>query len=192
MIMTAQGAPMPELSLVVHPSELPAGGRRYMLEAGPEERAALAARFGLVSIEAFTAEIELDWLPGRDFLRLRGRIRADAVQSCVVTLEPVRAAVDETVDILYAADPSGAEAFDDDMTRDIEFLEGDSLDIGEIAAEEMALMLDPYPRAPGASLEALGPSLPPRLRAEIEDAGKAEREGRRAPFEILAALKRKQ
>ncbi|MPY69366.1 MAG: DUF177 domain-containing protein [Alphaproteobacteria bacterium] len=192
MTMAARDAPTPEFSLVVHPSELPAGGRRYVLEAGPKERAALASRFGLVSIEAFTAEMELERVPGGDFLRLKGRLRADVVQSCVVTLEPVRAAVDETVDILYAADPGGAEAFEDDMTRDVELLEGDSLDIGEIAAEEMALMLDPYPRAPGASLEALGPSLPARLREEIEGAGTAEREGRRAPFEILAAMKRKQ
>lgn len=190
--MTAQDAPTPEFSHIVHPSELPPGGRRYSLEAGPEERAALAVRFGLASIDAFAAELELDWLPGRDFLRLNGRIRAEVVQNCVVTLEPVRAVVDEPVDILYAADAQGAEAFDDDMTRDIEFLEGDSLDIGEIAAEEMALMLDPYPRAPGATLESLGPALPAHLRVELGDADAAEREGRRAPFEVLAALKRKQ
>ena len=58
---------------------------------------------------------------------------------------------------------------------------GDSLDVGEIIAEELALSLDPYPRKPGIAVE-IGPG---------GGAAKGEAPPRDRPFEALAALKRK-
>ena len=62
---------------------------------------------------------------------------------------------------------------------DREKLTGDSLDLGEIIAEELVLSLDPYPRKPGIALET-GPG---------GEAGEPRPSG---PFEALAALKRKE
>jgi uncharacterized metal-binding protein YceD (DUF177 family) len=183
--MTARNSP--EFSHIVRPSELPDGGARFTLEASPEERAALAARFGLEALDAFRAEIELKWISGGAFLRLKARIQADVTQACVVTLEPVRTALDQPLEILYAHEPEDPELLESDLERDIELLEADSLDIGEIVAEEMALMLDPYPRAPGAALEGLGPS----LSGDGDDKGEETGEKRRSPFEVLAGWKGK-
>ena len=182
------GVSAPEFSHIVRPSELPDGGARFTLEASPEERAALATRFGLEALEAFRAEIALKWISGGAFLRLTARIQADVVQSCVVTLEPIRTALDQPLEILYAHEPEDPELLDSDPERDVELLEGDSLDIGEIAAAEMALMLDPYPRAPGAALEGLGPSLSDDPADNGDEAGKR----RPSPFEVLAGWKGKQ
>jgi uncharacterized metal-binding protein YceD (DUF177 family) len=178
--------PEPEFSCVVHPSELAPGGARYALDANEAERAALARRFGLVAIESFSAEISLKWMAGNSFLCLQGRIRAVVVQTCVVTLEPVRAEIDQPIDILYRPD-AGEEEVDVDPEKDIEPLEGDSLDIGEIAAEEMVLMLDPYPRAPSATLEGAGPQAE---ETQGKGSGKDQESG--SPFEILAGFRRNQ
>jgi uncharacterized metal-binding protein YceD (DUF177 family) len=45
---------------------------------------------------------------------------------------------------------------------DVEPLRGTQIDLGEMLAEELALALDPYPRAPDADIlvsEALGPNI---------------------------------
>jgi uncharacterized metal-binding protein YceD (DUF177 family) len=181
--------PAPEFSLVVRPSEIGPEGVTYALEASAEERAALARRFGLVAIEAFCVALRLEWLRGHRFLRMWGRFEAAVVQSCVVTLEPVHNRVDEPVEILFTVDPAAAAGGGHEVTvelDDVEPLEGDRLDIGEVVAEELLLALDPYPRAPGASLDGLGPIV---SGGESKTPEPAEPVGNR-PFEVLARLKR--
>ena len=174
-----------EFSFVVRPADIGTEPARYSLEASPEERAALAARFDLVDIESLNAELRVEWLRGRQFLRLSGRIRAVVVQRCVVTLQPVRKEIDEPFEILFTAErwpgDEGTVELDD-----VEPLAGETLDIAEVAAEEMALMLDPYPRAPDANLEraAFGP---PGSESNGENRPSA---GGNRPFEVLATLKR--
>jgi hypothetical protein len=46
----------------------------------------------------------------------------------------------------------------DPLADEPEPLEGDRIDLGEIVAEELALAIDPYPRAPGAELAAAAPA----------------------------------
>ena len=68
----------------------------------------------------------------------------------------------------------------DDLSSDFdaEPLEEDRLDLAEIAAEELYLALDPYPRAPGA-------------RVSAGDNGGENGPARTGPFAALAALKGK-
>jgi uncharacterized metal-binding protein YceD (DUF177 family) len=54
----------------------------------------------------------------------------------------------------------------------------EGLDLGEVAAEELSLALDPYPRKPGARLEKS------RYGESEEEAEKG-----RNPFAVLAGLK---
>ena len=63
-------------------------------------------------------------------------------------------------------------------------LDGDSVDIAEVAAGDLALAIDPYPRKTGASLE-LSPGPGGRWAAVHEGIGRA------SSFEMLAALKGK-
>lgn len=187
MIRRHGEAPEPEFSLVVRPSEIGPEGVSYTLEASAEERSALAARFGLLALEAFRAALRLDWLRGHHILRLRGCIEAEVVQSCVVTLEPVRNRIDEPVEILFAAAASAGPAHEITVELDeVEPLIGDRLDIGEVVAEELALALDPYPRLPGASLEGLGPGAE-KGESRAAEAGKG---AENRPFEVLARLRR--
>ena len=127
-------------------------GRREILEADEAERAALAARFGIPAVEGLRAELRLR--PELDgAVRAEGRLVADVVQSCVVTLEPVAQRVEEGVALRLL--PPGAEPRDDDPDGPDEIASQNGVvDLGEAVAEQLALALDPYPRAPGAVLPA--------------------------------------
>ncbi len=159
---------------------VPAGGARVAIEALAGERRALAGRFGLVRLDALSAELRLERVPGGDLLKISGHILAELAQSCVVTLEPVPAGIDAEFERLFSRDvPEIAEgevevAIEDDQP---EPLPGDAIDLGELVAEELALALDPYPRSPAAdqALTALG----------LADDAKAT-----GPFGALAALRK--
>lgn len=147
-------------------------GRHQELRATPAECEALAARFGIPAIRRFEAALDLR-LEAGGLVRARGRLSAEVVQSCVVTLEPVTQTVEEEVDLRFL--PEGREAADDPDGPDE--IPGDraGMELGEALAEQLSLGLDPYPRAPGAAL-------PAEISEEEERAVEPER---RNPFAVL-------
>jgi uncharacterized metal-binding protein YceD (DUF177 family) len=168
-----------EFTRVVSTARL-TGTARHHIEANEEERARLAERFGLIALPSFAAEVELRRLAGGR-VRLDAALRAEVVQPCVVTLEPVPGAVEAEFSLVYA--PDAPEAIEDVLVSGdeeiVEPLVGESIDIGEAAAQELSLALDPFPRAPGAELPATEPE-PIAEAAEI----------RQSPFAALAKLRR--
>jgi uncharacterized metal-binding protein YceD (DUF177 family) len=159
-----------EFSRSIRPATIGTEGRKEHLEARPEERAALAARLGLLGLDALSAELELAPAPG-GALRARGRLRAKLVQPCVVTLEPVPQEVDEPLD--WRILPPGKEPAEeiDEGPDEIESEPDGTVDLGEALAQSLSLALDPYPRAPDA-----------QLPEEAKDAASS-------PFAALRALK---
>ncbi|MDP4822436.1 MAG: DUF177 domain-containing protein, partial [Aestuariivirgaceae bacterium] len=148
-----------EFSRLIPVDRVPDLGTREKLEANPEERAALAARFELVSIESFAGKMELTpWRRGG--VRVTGKLEADFTQTCVVTLEAFPAHVTVELERFFLGKTNAGAT----QVRDVESLEGDepdlivdnAIDLGELAAEELGLALDMYPRKPGAEF-ASGP-----------------------------------
>lgn len=174
--MTQQ--PAPEFSRPVRVEELESGdeiGRE--IEADESERAALATRLGLVQMNSLSAEVTLRRLPGGVLIGASGRLTADVVQSCVVTMAPVSGHIDENFEELFA--PEGYEPGEHEEDGDVpEIFDGHEIDIGELAAQLLSLSLDPYPRAPDAAA-------PPQA------GGKATVSERRRPFEGLAEMLKK-
>ena len=81
-----------------------------------------------------------------------------ATQPCVATAEPVPFLITEALALLLTENqPEGEEIELADADLDSEPLVGDIIDIGELAAQALALALDPYPRstapAPGVISE---------------------------------------
>lgn len=124
--------------------------------AKAEECAALAALLDLPGITRLSWHVES--APWREGVRLSGRIEAEVVQTCVVTLDPVPARIDERFErgflplhALYGEDTPGAEheiVADSDLGEIPEPLD-DPLDIGAVVAEELGMALAPYPRKEG-------------------------------------------
>lgn len=151
-----------------------AGERAVAVEADAVERKALAGRFGLIAIEQLAGVFALRREAAG--VRVQGRVTAMVTQACSVTAAPLPASVDEAVDLLFAPQPAdgGDEIELSDDSIDVVFHDGGAIDLGETAAETMALALDPFPRGPGAD-------------AALKDAGVLS-EGEAGPFGALAAL----
>jgi uncharacterized metal-binding protein YceD (DUF177 family) len=150
-------ASAPEFSRPLPIDTIGSDGRTQRhIEADEGECAALAQRLGLQGLSGFVADLTVDRLAGGEILAA-GRVVADAVQTCVVTLEPVPAHVDEAFEVRFTTrdeiEPRERDIGPDDEEPP-ELLAGDALDLGELAAQQLALALDPWPRLPDAELPA--------------------------------------
>lgn len=134
-------------------------GSKLKVAPSPEELRALADANGLQAVERLDAELDLV-RDGRSSLRVRGRLEADVVYSCVVTLDPVPGHVSEEIDVCFRDGPS-FDAAGGEVRMEAEDppepAPGGMADVGAIVAEYLTLGLDPYPRAPGANLDDVAP-----------------------------------
>ncbi len=125
-------------------------GQPVTVEANEEERAALARDFGLPGITRLSGTFRLSGSLHR--LQVTGTVESTLTQTCVVTLEPFDTTVSEEVDVDFADQDAfaGTPAEDADIPDPI--VNG-RIDLGSLAAEFLALGLDPYPRKPGVAFE---------------------------------------
>ncbi len=148
-------------SRLVRVDALPREGQVVTIDATPPEREELASFYRLPAIAALTATLRVEpW--GRGGARVTGAVHGKLTQTCVVSLEPFPAIVDEDVDVRFAPQTTAnsrstaaqeTETFslaDEDEPDPI--VDG-KIDLGALTAEFFALGLDPYPRKPGAVLD---------------------------------------
>lgn len=146
---------------VVRVDQISAAGRTLSVKADDEALARLTERLKISALERLTADVRVTRFRGG--LRATGELKATVVQPCVVTAEPVTQEIDEPVDRIFLPASQrareiepGAETFVDLEGEDPpDYIEGPELDLTELLVETVALAIDPYPRAPGASLETL-------------------------------------
>lgn len=166
----------PEFARPVAVDTIGEAERTIEIEADAEERRRLAARFALVAIDTLTARFAVH----RDSAGVLaiGTVAADVTQACSVTGDPLAATVNEAVSLRFVEEIAVDEEVElSDDALDTLPIEDGAIDLGEAAAETMALALDPFPRAPGAE-EAL------RAAGVV---GESEA----GPFGALAGLKAK-
>ncbi len=183
--MSQQLEPIPEFSRPIPRERL--GGRVVVEEiaAAPQERAALARRFGLLGLDLLAATLRLEPGGGTGPLRLDGHLSAEVTQACVVTLEPVASRVEEDFSLLFNLDggPVPASAIAREVVVDPgaddppEPLGPSGLDLGEVVTQQLALALNSYPRAPGAALSEAGTP-------------ESDTDAPTGPFGVLAALRK--
>lgn len=155
--MTVTPGGTTEFSRKLRLDHLASGRSEQQLEADPAERAALAERFGLVELSNLTGRIVVTRPMDSPLVRVEGALAADVVQTCVVSLAAFPARIEESFVQLFTLDDAPADsgevyvAAEDDDTP--EPVTGDSIDLGEVLAEQLALALDPHPRAPGVTFE---------------------------------------
>ena len=168
---------MSEFSRPVRIDAIGAAPREIAIEADAAERAALARRFDIASLDALTATASIVAQGGE--YRASGRLAAQLVQLCAATNVELPASIDVPFEIAFRSEPpvdapdSGLELSESDC--DVVFYEGGAIDLGEAVAETLALAIDPYVRAPNAD-------------AVLKEMGVLS-EGEAGPFAALAGLK---
>ena len=141
--------PQEELSRIVRLDRVPARGMDIDIQASEAERAALARRFELLELPALQASVHVR--PGLGGVwTVSGRLSAQVVQACVVSLDPVAQTIDEPFEVRFAAGAREEAGADPDAP---EALDGDTIDVGAVVADHLSLALDPFPRAPGVEYQ---------------------------------------
>ena len=138
-------------------------GKTLTLTATETERVGLMNRFDLESLSLFEAAITVRPVLGdarrADWVQATGKLRAEYAQRCVVTLQPVPQRLDLDLNLTFAPmaaladDQIGSEiVIDPYQTDDPDPIENGKIDLGEAIAQQFAIALDPYPKAPGAEI----------------------------------------
>ncbi|MGE3969052.1 MAG: DUF177 domain-containing protein [Dongiaceae bacterium] len=147
--------PTPEFSRPVRSERIGREPKSRHLEANAIERGKLAERLGLLALSRLVADVEFR-RRGGGRIELRGSFEADLVQNCVVTLAPVPASVGESFEMSFIevdpeAEPEARETIISlEGSEPPEPVEGGAIDLGEAVTQQLAVAIDPYPRAPEA------------------------------------------
>lgn len=157
-------------------------GAELRVEAKGDDLAGIARWAEVQAVEAFAATVKLRRLSASNFA-YDATLAADIVQDCVVTLEPVKSHIERSVHrelhltaARHRKDTDftlSEQADEDDLPEEIESLE---YDLAAPLLEELALAIDPYPRAPGVEFAPPAEPQPPPERRE-------------SPFAVLKNLK---
>ena len=156
-------------------------GLEYLFTAEPGECAALATRYEILAVAGLRATADLE----RTGAGARARVHfiADVVQSCVITLEPVEARIDQRFEVKFMPQ-DGAKSVENSGAAEQSVLAGDIapirdgvFDLGAVVAEYFSLAIDPYPRKPGIEF----------IAADYNDGETVDSDERR-PFSALSDM----
>ena len=160
-------------------------------EATTEELVSVAEAMRVISCGSVQAKYQISARAKGRFV-MRGSVKGEVVQSCVVSLEPVTEKVNEDFEVEFwpaaqieTAPGEEIELGPDDLeARDVEPIHDDVLEAGRVVYEVLASGLNPYPRAEGVSFTSIH-------AGNAGDGGADEPETRENPFAVLEKLKGK-
>jgi len=190
-----------EFSRIVKAANVPPHGLHVTETATADECQALAGRYMIEAVKYFEVEADIKiWR--KQGLHVKALMRADIIQTCIVTLEAMENNIEERFEVFMlpenmlasyvkkANKADKAELIEDLDVPDV--LVDGQCDIGELAAQYLSLALDPYPRKQGAQSAYLD-TMTEDTSGQRDDKGQAETsaEDKSHPFAMLAKLKRK-
>ena len=124
----------------------------FDIQASEAECEAMAKSLDILGLSAVEASGSLVRQSKNGQVTLTGRLRATAVQACVVSLDPVEQAIDEEFTVFYTFDPEDLKVEDLDKVVGLEepdppeLIVGGRIDLLAMVSEQIALALEPYPR----------------------------------------------
>jgi uncharacterized metal-binding protein YceD (DUF177 family) len=140
----------PEFSHRLAVERIGSAGFDITVDANATERAALAVRLQLQAISALTCRFRLRQAVAGT-VAAEGWLEAVVTQICVVSLDEFEAPVSDHFVINFVPDGEAGDDIDPESIDEITYDDG-MIDLGETAAEQLALALDPWPRKPDAAL----------------------------------------
>jgi uncharacterized metal-binding protein YceD (DUF177 family) len=158
-------------------ASLPKTGQHVVLTADDAACVQIAGLLGLPRVDALSVTVEVRPVSGGRY-RVEGQVSARLWQTCVVSLEDFPSDVAAEIEAVFADADRLPPVSKKEVERTLadedppEPLVDGMIDVAALAVEFIALALEPFPRRPGAALDA--PS---------------EHGGPESPFAALAALK---
>lgn len=167
------------------------------LEPNEADLKKIAELIGILELKSLKADLRFKRVQGGLVVKVSGDFKADVVQACVVTLDPIESHIDDNFTAWFA-DPAQAISFNKALKqRDMEKKHGETpivdekddpevivdgkIDIGDTITQFLSLSLDPYPHKEGVQYE-VGDDTPQAKAAGV----------RKNPFDKLKEWKDKQ
>jgi uncharacterized metal-binding protein YceD (DUF177 family) len=148
----------PEFSHAVKLDQIGGQAQPLSLSADESERAALCARFDLVSLDLLSAELLVS--KKGNSVKVTGQLTATYAQACIASGVPLPVKASELLDFRFVPTLTIAEAEVELTDEDCDIIEyeGQTVDLGEAVAQSLGLSLNPYPRSKNADalLKAAG------------------------------------
>jgi uncharacterized metal-binding protein YceD (DUF177 family) len=155
------------------------------IEPDDAARKRLAQRLNIKSLESLKAKLSLMRESGKMTVYIRGQLKAEVKQLCVVTGKPVADTIEEefeawfadrqkTVPIVRArhekqTSKGKAEKPILDESEDPEPIIDGQIDLGELVTQYLSLGINPYPHAEGVEYEGGGEQNPAGLKEALDN-----------------------
>jgi uncharacterized metal-binding protein YceD (DUF177 family) len=161
--------------------ELGQGEQSYKLSADKDELKILAEILQVPAVNSFEAKIKLNFKKKQGELKVTGTVKANLHLISVISLTPFDKDYSTDFEMLYDTNASYEDVYgeDEDIELDVPDIVIDGkIDLVDIAIEQLALVMEDYPRLEGEEFEAI-----------IEDDGDDEENIANNPFAVLKKLK---
>ncbi|MBR5154253.1 MAG: hypothetical protein IKW58_00840 [Alphaproteobacteria bacterium] len=159
--------------------ELGSGEQSYKLVATNEELEFLTEVLKLPAVHSFEALIKLKFHKRQSKLIVQGAVKSCVSHVSVISLEPFDKEYCSEFNLIYDTEASyeDVKELDVDIMADVPDVVVDGrINLADIAIEQLALVLDDYPRKEGEEFEAVIEDISPIVNN---------------PFAILETLKKK-
>lgn len=160
---------------------LSAGEKHFSLVADAEQCAWIADIFKVEKVHGFTAEVSLRSDMKKHIVNVSGKAAADIEQKSVISLENFVKNYATDFSVIFDTKATYSqirEEFEDINIEAPKVVENGEIDIAAVAMEEIALILDDYPRKEGEVFE---------FQSEFSD--EDENAGKNNPFSVLKNIK---
>lgn len=126
--------------------------KSYSLVASDDECRTIAARLRIPAVEMLEGKLHVS--ATKTEILVTGSLKAKLVRECVASLELMDEEVTDDFEIDFLRAPADADPDEVDEAEDWDAPErhfGDSLDLGDLLVQQLALAMAAFPRKPGAT-----------------------------------------
>ena len=147
-----------EFSYPLKIDELGAGEQSYRLSADKEELKDLAEILQVPSVNSFVAELKLNFKKKQGELKVTGKVIANLTLTSVISLTKFDKDYSSEFELLYDTNATYEDVYGDDEDIELDVpdivLDG-KIDLADIAIEQLALVMEDYPRLDGEKFESI-------------------------------------
>ncbi len=160
--------------------DMGSGDKTYRLQADAAQLAFIGQVLKVDAVQRFEAELTVRFYRKEHRIDVNGTVSADVTQTSVISLEPFIKPYHSEFSVFYDTELTRAQLQELDFEFDDEvpdLVENGQIDLGAIAMEQLALVLDDFPRREGEVFE---------FKSEFDE----ETTAAAHPFAALAKLKK--
>jgi uncharacterized metal-binding protein YceD (DUF177 family) len=146
---------MSEINEILRLDRMQSGPRRQSRAVTAEECEAVADRLELRAVRSINFNLEVEQTPDRDIYEVIGQAEMTAERVCTVTNDPFDEITQTAIHELFTPNPKKATSEDADVDADldaldVELLDEEAIDLGELVVQYLAMELEQSPRSPQA------------------------------------------